>query len=64
MNLKKIVIEFITIFSISLVVSIGVTFLWNLVIHGAAMIDWETSFRFALLFGIIFPIINSRKNKI
>jgi hypothetical protein len=64
MNLKKIVIEFITIFSISLVVSIGVTFLWNLVIHGAAMIDWETSFRFAILFGIIFPIINSRKNKI
>lgn len=63
MNFKKIVIEFITIFAISLVVCIGVTFLWNLVFHGVAIIDWETSFRFAILFGIIFPIINSRKNK-
>jgi hypothetical protein len=61
MDFKKIVIEFITVFAIALLVCIAVTFLWNLIFHGSAVIDWETSFRFATLFGIIFPIINSRK---
>ncbi|MFI5185897.1 MAG: hypothetical protein ACHQF0_04185 [Chitinophagales bacterium] len=61
MDLKKIVIGFITVFAIALVVCIGVTFLWSLVFHGVAVIDWETSFRFAILFGIILPIIDSRK---
>jgi len=63
MDFKKSVIEFITVFLITLLVCIGVTFLWNLVFHGVAIVDWETSFRFAILFGIIFPIINSRKRK-
>jgi hypothetical protein len=61
MDFKKNVMGFITVFAIALFVCIGVTFLWNLIFHGSAVIDWETSFRFAILFGIIFPIINSRK---
>ena len=61
MNFKKIIIEFITVFTISLLATIGVTFLWSLVFHGVATIDWETSLRFAILLGIILPIINSRK---
>jgi hypothetical protein len=61
MGFKKIVIEFIAVFAITLLVCIGVTFLWSLVFHGVATIDWETSFRFAILFGIIFPAIDSRK---
>jgi hypothetical protein len=61
MDLKKNVIEFITVFAIALLVCIGVSLLWSLIFHGSAIIDWETSFRFAILFGIIFPIINSRK---
>ena len=61
MNLKKIVIEFVTTFAIALLVTIGVTFLWSLIFHGVTKIDWETSFRFAILLGIILPIINSRK---
>ena len=61
MNLKKIVIRFIAVFAITLLVTIGVTLLWSLVFHGVAIIDWETSFRFAMLFGIILPIVDSRK---
>ena len=61
MDFKKIVTGFITVFVITLFVNIVVTFLWNLVFHGVAIIDWETSFRFAILFGIIFPVIDSRK---
>lgn len=60
MNLKKIGIGFVTVFAITLLVSLGVTFLWSLLIHGVAIIDWETSFRLAIIFGIIFPIIDAR----
>jgi hypothetical protein len=63
MNFKKTIIGFIRVFAISLLVTIGVTFLWNLVLHGAAKVDWETSFRFAILLGIILPIANTRKNQ-
>jgi hypothetical protein len=61
MDFKKIVIEFIIVFAITLLVCIGVTFFLSLVFHGVGIIDWETSFRFAILFGIILPIIDSRK---
>ena len=61
MDFKKIIIAFIPIFAIALLICIVITFLWSLVFHGVAIIDWETSFRFAILFGIILPIIDSRK---
>jgi hypothetical protein len=61
MYFNKIVIGFITAFSVSLLVTMGVTFLWSLFFHGVAIIDWETSFRFATVFGIIFPVIALRK---
>jgi len=60
-DFKKNITGFITVFAIALLVCIGVTSLWSLVFHGVAIIDWETSFRFAILFGIILPIIDSRK---
>jgi hypothetical protein len=61
MDFTKIVIRFITVFAITLLVTLAVTFLWSLIFHGVAIIDWETSFRFAIVLGIIFPIIDSRK---
>ena len=61
MNSIKFIIEFIKVFAIAFLVCIAVTYLWSLIFHGVAIIDWETSFRFAILFGIIFPIINSSK---
>jgi hypothetical protein len=63
MDFKKTIAEFVRVFAISLLVTLGVTFLWNLVFHGVAKVDWETSFRFAILFGIILPIAYSRKNR-
>ena len=64
MNFKKIVIRFIAVFAITLLVTIGVTLLWSLVFHGVAIIDWETSFRFAIILGIIFSIIDlGKRNK-
>jgi len=52
MNIKKLVVEFGTVFAGALVTVAIVTFLWNLIGHGERTVDWETSFRFAIMFGI------------
>jgi hypothetical protein len=63
MNFKKLVIEFATVFVVTLVTVALVTFLWNLIGHGESAVDWETSFRFATIFGIILTWVKSRETK-
>jgi hypothetical protein len=63
MNIKKLLVDSVTVFAVSLIVLVIVTLLWNLIFHGANTIDWETSFRFAIVFGIIFPWIETRRSK-
>jgi hypothetical protein len=63
MNIKKLVVEFVTVFAVTLVTSAIVTFLWNFIGHGTSSIDWETSFRFAIILGIILAWIRSRESK-
>ncbi len=63
MNFKKVLIGFIVMFLITLIVSIAVTYLWSLGFHDTAKIDWETSFRLAIILGIIISIVENRKIK-
>ncbi len=63
MNIKKLVVEFGTVFSVTLVTAAFVTFLWNIVGHGQSVVDWETSFRFATIFGVILTWVKSRETK-
>ena len=58
MNFKKLAVEFTTVFVITLVTTAIVTFLWNIIGHGKSTTDWETSFRFAVIFGVIYFIAN------
>ena len=61
--MKRVLVDGIFVFSVSLVVSILVTWLWNLIARKANTIDWETSSRFAILLGIILPWMASRGSK-
>jgi hypothetical protein len=63
MNRKTLLVDFATVFVASLIVSIVVSVLWNLIVHGAGTVDWESSFRFAIVFGIIVPWMGSRRSK-
>lgn len=63
MNITKLGIEFITVFVVALITTAIVTFLWNLIGHGESAIDWETSFRFAIVLGIILTWSKSREAK-
>ncbi len=48
--------DFIITFVVTFIVTLLVTLLWSLIAHGAPEIDWETSFRFAIIFGIVVPL--------
>ena len=61
MNIRNFLSHFVTAFAVTLFVSAIVTLLGNLVVHGASTIDWETSFRSATVFGIIFSLIITKK---
>jgi H+/Cl- antiporter ClcA len=63
MNIKKLVDEFGTVFAVVLVTGAIVTFLWNIIGHGESSIDWESSFRFAIMFGIILTWVKSRERQ-
>jgi len=63
MVVKKLGVEFATVFAVTLVTVTFVTFFWNLIGHGEGAVDWETSFRFATIFGIILTWVKSRETK-
>lgn len=63
MNIKKLLVDFVTVFAVSLIVFVIVTLLWNLIAHGAGTIDWGKSFGFAIGFGIILSWIETRRSK-
>jgi len=61
--MKKLIVDFITSFAIVLVVAAVVSFLYSLIVHGAGTIDWETSFRLAIILGIVLPLTQKRGSK-
>jgi hypothetical protein len=63
MNGKTLVVEFGAVFAVTLVTTALVTFLWNVVGHGTGVIDWVTSFRFAIIFGLILTWAKSRETR-
>ena len=63
MKIKKLLVDFVSVFAVSLIVCASVTLLWNLIVHGASTIDWEASFRFAIVFGIILSWMETRRSK-
>jgi len=63
MNIKKLLVTFVGIFVLALVVTAITTYLYSLIAHGAGVIDLETSFRFAIIFGIIFTWMEVRERK-
>jgi hypothetical protein len=63
MKIKNLLIGFATTFAVTLVVAAIVTYLWNLIAHGQSAVDWETSFRFAIILGIALPVARAMTSK-
>lgn len=62
MAIKRFLIDALVVFSVSLIVMIGVTVVWNLGFHRSSAVDWETSVRFAIAFGLIFSWMGTRRS--
>jgi hypothetical protein len=62
MAIKKVSFELVRIVAGTLAVTAIVTLLWSVVSHGPRSIDWETAFRFALVFGLILPWAGRRRS--
>ena len=59
MNAKKFLADFGLTFVVAFLVAVLVTFIWSLMVHGAGGVDWETSFRLAIILGIVLPLTRS-----
>ena len=63
MRVKRFLIDFALVFAVTFVVAAIVTYLWNLIAHGQSAVDWETSFRFAIILGIALPVARIMTSK-
>jgi hypothetical protein len=63
MNFKEIAKGFISTGLIVLVVSLVVTWLYSALVHGSGALDWESSIRLAIIFGITFPVVRALDKK-
>ena len=59
--MKHYLLDLVAVFAATFVVSIIVTLVWSLLVHRAASVDWESSFRFAILLGVILPWMETRR---
>ncbi len=63
MNLKNILRGFVVYFGLVIIVSAVVSYLYSLVAHGHGTIDWQSSFRLAIILGIALPIVSELERK-
>ncbi len=61
MRNKGLIISILLTFALTFITTVVVTLLWNLLIEkSGAVVDWKTSFLFAIIIGLVIPIVRSR----
>ena len=60
---KRVCLYFTWIFVLTLVVSAIVTLLYNLIVHGTSLIEWGTSFRLAIILGIVLTWVHFKDTR-
>ncbi len=64
MKMKDSIVYFAITFVVVFVVNAIVVYLYNVIAHGQGAFDWGTTFRFAIILGIVFPFLEVfRKRK-
>ena len=61
MSRRKWAVEIGFAFATTLLVSIVVTFVWNLATRAEAAVDWETCLVMAVVLGIALPVAHARR---
>lgn len=63
MTFARILSYSLRVFSLVVVVSAFVTYLYSLFVHSTGVIDWETAFRLAIIFAIVLPTLREMERK-
>ena len=62
MKAKDFILRFLITFGVALIANILITICWNYFIKSNGwIIDWETSFRIALLLAIVIPLAQIKR---
>lgn len=61
MSARKWAVEIGFAFATTLLVSVVVTFVWNLATRAEPSVDWETSFVMAVVLGVALPLVHARR---
>lgn len=56
MDSKQFLLDMAITIPVTFVVAAVVTFLYNMIAHGAGSVDWDTAFYLAFILGIILPL--------
>jgi len=60
MNVRKILVYFAGIFTVTFIVNVIVTFFYSWITHGTAMAEWGISFCLALTLGFVMTWVHAR----
>jgi hypothetical protein len=64
MKTRSFFARFLIIFAVALIVNVLITLCWNYFIENTGwIVDWQTSFRIALLLAIVIPVAELRVGK-
>jgi hypothetical protein len=63
MKVKEVVLGFLATAPIVLIVNLVVTYLYTLLAHGNGSLDWESSIRLGIIFGIALPLVRQLDKK-
>lgn len=55
--------DFVITCVITFIVSVIVSYFYSLIAHDTGTVDWESSIRFTIIFGLIFPSIRAIDKK-
>lgn len=63
MSHKDFIKSFFTLSALSFITSAAVTYLYSILMHGVGLVDWQTSFRFSILFGLVLTWVRNSRGK-
>ncbi len=61
MNTKKYALQALVVFGIAFIVSVVVTYLYNLILHNLGVVNWQTSITLAIVLAIVIPWVERRR---
>lgn len=60
-EVRKFIVNFVLIFAFASAAGVATTYIWNLIRHGQAVVDWNTVVTLAVVLGLVLSILESRR---